>query len=60
MAVRPAQSVGLQRNSRTESVGRRRRRSSQDLSHDSPDTPLPAPVAQDAEPFIILAAIAGG
>jgi sulfur-carrier protein len=33
---------------------------SQDLSHDSPDTPLPAPVAQGAEPFIILGAIAGG
>jgi hypothetical protein len=33
---------------------------SQDLSHDSPDTPLPAPVAQGTEPFIILGAIAGG
>jgi molybdopterin synthase sulfur carrier subunit len=33
---------------------------SQDHSHDSPDTPLPAPVAQGAEPFIILGAIAGG
>jgi len=33
---------------------------SQDLSHDSPDDPLPAPVAQGAEPFIILGAIAGG
>ena len=33
---------------------------SQDLSHDSPDTPLPAPVVQGAEPFIILGAIAGG
>jgi len=33
---------------------------SQDLSHDSPDTPLPASVAQGAEPFIILGAIAGG
>lgn len=33
---------------------------SQDLSHDAPDTPLPAPVAQGAEPFIILGAIAGG
>ena len=31
-----------------------------DLSHDSPDTPLPAAVAQGAEPFIILGAIAGG
>ena len=33
---------------------------SQDLSHDSPDTPLPDPVAQGAEPFIVLGAIAGG
>ena len=33
---------------------------SQDLSHDSPDTPLPAPIAQGSEPFIILGAIAGG
>jgi sulfur-carrier protein len=33
---------------------------SEDLSHDSPDTPLPASVAQGAEPFIILGAIAGG
>jgi len=33
---------------------------SQDLSHDSPDTQLPASVAQGAEPFIILGAIAGG
>jgi molybdopterin synthase sulfur carrier subunit len=33
---------------------------SQDVSHDPPDTPLPASVAQGAEPFIILGAIAGG
>ena len=33
---------------------------SEDLSHDSADTLLPAPVAQGAEPFIILGAIAGG
>ena len=33
---------------------------SEDLSHDSPDSPLPAPVVQGAEPFIILGAIAGG
>ena len=33
---------------------------SQDLSHDSPDTPLPAPVAEGTEPFIVLGAIAGG
>ena len=32
----------------------------QDLSHDPPDTPLPAAVASGAEPFIILGAIAGG
>ena len=33
---------------------------SEDLSHDSPDTPLPASVAHGDEPFIILGAIAGG
>ena len=33
---------------------------SQDLSHDPPDTPLPAPVTSGAEPFIVLGAIAGG
>jgi sulfur-carrier protein len=33
---------------------------SQDLSHDSPDTPLPESVARGAEPFIVLGAIAGG
>jgi len=32
----------------------------QDLSHDSPDAPLPDAVATGAEPFIILGAIAGG
>lgn len=32
----------------------------QDLSHDSPDTPLPPEVASGAEPFIVLGAIAGG
>lgn len=32
----------------------------EDVSHDSPDTPLPAPVANGREPFIILGAIAGG
>ena len=32
----------------------------EDLSHDPPDTPLPAPVASGAEPFIVLGAIAGG
>ena len=32
----------------------------EDLSHDSPDTPLPAPIATGAEPFLIVGAIAGG
>lgn len=32
----------------------------QDLSHESPDAPLPDPVASGAEPYIILGAIAGG
>jgi len=32
----------------------------QDLSHDSPDTPLPGPVVQELEPLLIVGAIAGG
>jgi sulfur-carrier protein len=32
----------------------------QDLSHDPPDTPLPAAVVSGAEPFLIIGAIAGG
>jgi hypothetical protein len=32
----------------------------EDLSHDSPDAPLPQAVASGAEPFWIVAAIAGG
>jgi len=32
----------------------------QDLSHDSPDAPLPDAVATGAEPFLILGAMAGG
>jgi sulfur-carrier protein len=32
----------------------------QDLSHDSPDTPLPDAVVTGAEPFMIVGAIAGG
>ena len=32
----------------------------QDLSHESPDAPLPDPVAKGAEPFMIVGAIAGG
>jgi hypothetical protein len=31
-----------------------------DLSLESPDTPLPEPVASGAEPFLIVGAIAGG
>jgi sulfur-carrier protein len=33
---------------------------SEDLSHDSPDTPLPDPVAKGTEPFCIVGAMAGG
>lgn len=32
----------------------------EDLSHDSPDAPLPEKVATGAEPFVIIGAIAGG
>jgi sulfur-carrier protein len=32
----------------------------QDLSHDSPDRPLPDAVVQGEEPFVILGAMAGG
>ena len=32
----------------------------EDLSHESPDAPLPASVASGAEPFMIIGAIAGG
>ena len=32
----------------------------QDLSHESPDAPLPEPVANGTEPFLIVGAIAGG
>jgi sulfur-carrier protein len=32
----------------------------QDLSHDSPDAPLPDEVVSGKEPFIVLGAIAGG
>ena len=31
-----------------------------DLSHDSPDTPLPDAVVKGSEPFLIVGAIAGG
>jgi len=33
---------------------------SRDLSHDSPDAPLPAEVTTGGEPFLIVGAIAGG
>jgi hypothetical protein len=32
----------------------------QDLSHESPDAPLPEAVASGAEPFVVVGAIAGG
>ena len=32
----------------------------QDLSHESPDAPLPEPVASGKEPFVVIGAIAGG
>jgi sulfur-carrier protein len=31
-----------------------------DISHETPDAPLPAPVASGAEPLVILGAMAGG
>jgi molybdopterin converting factor small subunit len=33
---------------------------SEDLSHESPDIPLPEPVAKGTEPFFIVGAMAGG
>ena len=32
----------------------------EDLSHESPDTPLPDAVASGAEPFLVVGATAGG
>ncbi len=32
----------------------------QDLSHEPPDTPLPAAVVSGAEPFLVVGAMAGG
>jgi hypothetical protein len=32
----------------------------QDLSHESPDTPLPDAVATGAEPFLVVGAMSGG
>jgi molybdopterin synthase sulfur carrier subunit len=31
-----------------------------DLSHEQPDTPLPSPVAEGREPFLVVGALAGG
>ena len=33
---------------------------SEDLSHEEPDAPLPEAVANGAEPFLVVGAIAGG
>ncbi len=32
----------------------------QDLSHEPPETPLPAAIATGAEPFLVIGAMAGG
>ena len=32
----------------------------EDLSHEPPDAPLPDPIAQGAEPFLVVGAMAGG
>ena len=32
----------------------------EDLSHESPDAPLPHPVAEGREPFLVVGAMAGG
>lgn len=32
----------------------------EDLSHEAPDAPLPAAVAEGREPFLVIGAIAGG
>ncbi len=32
----------------------------EDLSHESPDAPVPEPVASGKEPFLLVGAIAGG
>jgi sulfur-carrier protein len=32
----------------------------EDLSHESPDTPLPEAIAKGSEPFVIIGAISGG
>jgi len=32
----------------------------EDLSHESPDAPLPEDIAKGSEPFVVIGAIAGG
>ena len=32
----------------------------EDISHESPDNPLPDPIVKGAEPFFVMGAIAGG
>jgi hypothetical protein len=32
----------------------------EDVSHESPDVPLPAAVATGSEPFLVIGALAGG
>ena len=32
----------------------------EDISHDAPDTPLPASIVDGDEPFVIVGAVAGG
>ena len=32
----------------------------EDWSHESPDVPLPAPITEGKEPFLVIGAIAGG
>jgi len=32
----------------------------EDISHESPDTPLPDPIVKGDEPFFVMGAIAGG
>jgi hypothetical protein len=32
----------------------------EDLSHETPDAPLPEAVVTEAEPFLVIAAVAGG
>ena len=32
----------------------------EDVSHQSPDAPLPSPIAAGVEPFMVVGAIAGG